>query len=265
MARATWKGTISFGLVSIPVALYSGEKRPALQFDLLDVRDNAKIRYQRVNEETGEEVPWDQIVRAYEYSDGNYVLVGESDFERAAVESTRRMDVDTFVSKDEIAPYYFEKPYVVTPEKGGEKAYVLLREALETAGKVGIAKVVIRGRQYLMALMPERSAILAIRLRFHQELTDTSDLPLPAGTLRDMGVSAQELDMATNLVGALGGPWQPERYHDDYRESLLRWIDLKARTGEVVPEEEQPQVEETPQPVDMVDLLQRSLEEARSR
>ena len=264
MARATWKGTIAFGLVSIPVSLYSGEKRPVLQFDLLDVRDNAKIRYQRVNEETGEEVPWDQIVRAFEYSDGNYVLVNETDFERASVESTHRMDVDTFVDRDAIEPYYFEKPYVVTPNKGGEKAYVLLREALQSANKVGIAKVVIRGRQYLMALMAEHSVIIANRLRFHQELTDTEGLDLPEGMPRSLGISAQELDMAIHLVQAMAGPWRPESYQDDYRAALLHRIDMKARTGEVVAEE-QPEVEEQPQEVDMVALLQRSLEEAKSR
>lgn len=265
MARATWKGFIAFGLVNIPVSLYSGEKRAILEFDLLDVRDSAKIRYQRVNEETGEEVPWDQIVRAYEYKEGNYVLVEEEDFERAAVDATKNIDVDLFVDRGAIQPYFYEKPYVVTPNKGGEKAYVLLREALRAQNKAGIAKVVIRGRQYLVALLAEGDAILACRLRFAQELTDLNELDLPRGSLREYGVSAQELDTAERLVDAMSGAWRPELYRDDYRDALLAWIEKKARTGEVVPEEETPEPEPESEPADIADLLQRSLEEARSR
>jgi DNA end-binding protein Ku len=265
MVRATWKGFISFGLVNIPVSLYSGEKRGRLEFDLLDVRDNARIRYQRINEDTGEEVPWDQIVRAYEYQEGNYVLVGEEDFERSAVKSTKTIAVETFIDRGAIQPIYFEKPYIVTPSKGGEKAYLLLREALQSANKAGIAKVVIRGRQYLVALMAEGSALIACRLRFAQELTDPETLDLPRGSLREYGVSAQDLDMAERLIEAMSGEWRPETYRDDYREALLAWIEKKARTGEVVPEAQAEPEQAQEEPVDISALLQRSLEEARSR
>ena len=266
MPRATWKGYISFGLVNIPVALYSGEKRADLQFDLLDSRDNAKIRYQRVNEETGEEVPWDQIVRAYEYQDGNYVLVGEDDFARAAVESTKLIAVDTFVVQHEIRPYFYEKPYIAVPDKGGEKAYVLLREALQQTNRVGIAKVVIRGRQYLVAVMVENNAIMVNRLRFQQELVDPGSLDLPSERLREYGVTAQELDAAERLIMAMAGEWQPGNYQDDYRNALLNWIEKKARVGEMVPEmEETPQSAGQGQPINIMELLERSLQEAHSR
>ena len=264
MPRATWKGFISFGLVNIPVALFSGERRTDLQFDLLDVRDQGKIRYRRVNEETGEEVPWDQIVRAYEYSNGNYVMLEEEDFARAAVEATRTLAVDAFVDSDSIAPYHYEKPYVVVPDRGGEKSYVLLREAMKSMGKAAIAKVVIRGRQYLMALMADGNAIMAERLRFQQELIQPDAYPLPTGSLREFGVTAQELDTAERLVEAMSQDWLPEKYHDEYRRALMDWIDKKVRTGEDVTE---PVEELEPQgqgePVNIMDLLQRSLEEVR--
>lgn len=265
MPRATWKGFITFGLVNIPVALYSGEKRADLQFDLVDVRDQGRIRYRRVNEDTGEEVPWDQIVRAYEYSDGNYVLLAEEDFERAAVNATRSIAVDSFVDQNTIEPYFYEKPYIAVPDKGGEKSYVLLREALKGTKKVGIAKVVIRGREYLLALMAEGDAIIANRMRFAQELVDSHQLDLPAGPLRDYGVSANELDAAEKLVQAMQQPWQPDKYRDDYRDALLEWIDKRVRTGEVAPqleEEAEPSGQTTVQE-NMVDLLQRSLAKLR--
>ncbi len=266
MPRATWKGFITFGLVNIPVSLFTGEKRADLQFNLIDARDQAHIRYQRVNEETGEEVPWNQIVRAYEYSDGSYVVMEEEDFNRASVEATREIAVDAFVERGSIEPYFFEKPYVVVPEKGGEKAYVLLREALETSDRVGIARVVIRGREYLIGLMAEGDALLANRMRFAQELVDPHDLGVPEGTLRQFGITAQELDAAEKLVEAMADEWQPEQYQDEYREVLLDWIDKKARTGEVVPEpEEQPKEKQQKEPEKMMDLLQRSLEEVRNK
>jgi DNA end-binding protein Ku len=262
MPRATWKGYISFGLVNIPVALYSGEKRANVEFDLLDVRDQGKIRYRRVNEVTGEEVPWDQIVRAYEYQDGNYVLMKDEDFNRIAVESTRSLAVDMFVERSTIEPYYFEKPYVVVPDKGGEKSYVLLREAMKEMDRVGIANTVIRGREYLLALMAEGNAIIADRMRFAQELVSPQQFDLPRKSLREYAVSASELDAAEKLVQAMTAHWQPEKYHDDYREALLDWIDKKVRTGEGTTEPEEP-AEPTNQVMneDVMELLQRSLVE----
>lgn len=266
MPRATWKGYISFALVNIPVLLYSGEKRADLQFDLVDVRDQNRIRYRRVNEETGEEVPWDQIVRAYEYADGNYVMLQEADFERANIEATKTLAVDGFIERNQIAPYFYEKPYIVVPQKGGEKAYVLLREAMQGMNRTGIAKMVLRGREYLMALLVEGPAIIADRLRFAQELTNFSQFDLPRNALRDYGVSAQELDMAEKLVHAMSTSWQPNRYHDEYREALLDWIDKKVRTGELLPEaEEAEEPHEESAPPDLVELLQRSLRESRER
>ena len=265
MARATWKGVLSFGLVSIPVSLFSGEKKAELQFEMVDVRDQARIRYRRVNEETGEEVPWDQIVRAYEYADGNYILLQEADFERADMEANKTITVDTFIDSGTIDPVFYEKPYIMVPSKGGEKAYVLLREALRGTGKMGIGKYVHRGKQYLVALMPHGDAIIANRLRFAQEVIDPAQFDLPAEPLRAYGVTAEELDMAERLVSALSGEWQPEKYHDEYREAMLNWIDKKVRVGELVPQPAEETEPEPAEPINITELLRQSLEQARGR
>lgn len=264
MSRATWEGQLEFGLISIPVALYSSERTSELTFHLVDGRDNARIRNVRINQETGNEVPWDQIVRAFEHAEGQYVLLKEEDFARAAVKATRAIHIDTFVDRDDIDPLYFEKPYVLVPRLGAEKTYVLLREALKGTGKIGIARVVIRSRQYLLALMPEGHAIMADRMRFPDELRSPDEFNLPTSWLREYGISAQELDAAEKLVKALASDWKPDRYHDEYREVLLDWIDKKARTGEVVPEPEglqEPAREEAPD--DLLNLLERSLEQVK--
>src|SRR5918992_1254168 len=158
MARPIWKGHISFGLVNVPVVLYGAERRADLSFRLIDSRNAARIRYERVNEETGEEVPWDKIVKGYEYEDGNYVLLSEGELENASAELTRTIEIEQFVDLDEIDVRYFDRPYILAPDKGGEKGYVLLRKAILEAGKAGIAQVVIRARQYLAAVMVEGNA-----------------------------------------------------------------------------------------------------------
>src|SRR5687768_6241532 len=165
MARPIWKGHISFGLVNVPVTLYSGEQRADLSFRLLDSRNAARIRYERVNEETGEEVPWDKIIKGYEYDNGNYVLLSDEEIENASPELTRTIEIEQFVDMQDIDVRYFDKPYVLVPDKKGEKGYVLLREAIREAGKAGIAKVVIRARQYLAALIAQGDALVLQLLR----------------------------------------------------------------------------------------------------
>lgn len=265
MPRATWKGVISFGLVSIPVSLYSGSERDDMEFNMVDSRDQARIRNRRVNEQTGEEVPWEQIARVYELEKGSQVILNKEDFERAAIEATHAINVDAFVERAAIQPVFFEKPYIVTPEPGGEKAYVLLREALQGTGKAGIGKIVIRGRQYLVALVAQDSAILALRMRFAQELVDAGQIDLPGKLPREYGVTAKELETAEQLIQAMSQDWQPARYQDDYREALLAWIKRKARVGEVAGAPEVPTTEEKGEPINIMDLLQRSLEEVQSR
>ena len=262
MARPIWKGHISFGLVSIPVTLFSGEKRTEIHFNMLDSRNNARVRYERVNDVTGEEVPWDVIVKAFEYDKGSYVILKEEDIEKVKVEATQTIEIEDFVDEDDIDYVYFDKPYYLVPGKKGEKGYVLLRETLKRTKKVGIAKVVIRTKQYLAAVIPEGDAMVLDLLRFSQEVRDTKEFDLPTGSLEEYKISARELDMAEQLVASMSSTWEPNKYTDDYRTALLEWIEAQVHAdGDVTP----PQPEEEHKPageiIDIMSLLKQSVEE----
>ena len=261
MPRPVWKGHISFGLVNVPITLYSAEQKTGLKFNLLDSRDQARVRYERVNEVTGEEVPWNQIVKGYEYEDGNYVLLEDEDFQQAAVEATQTVEIEGFVDEAEISSLYYEKPYYLVPQGKGEKGYVLLRETLRSMKKVGIARVVIRTRQYMAALLVHGDALVLNLLRFTQELRDPGNFDLPTGSLKDYNVSARELDMAEKLIRAMGMEWEPDQFHDEYREALLDWIQKKVRTGETTAPAEEEAPPETTEPVDIMELLRASVEQ----
>lgn len=263
MARPIWKGHISFGLVSIPITLYSAEKRFDLHFKLLDSRDKAKIRYSRINEVTGEEVPWDQIVKGYEYDDDKYVLIDDEEFKKVAVEATRTIEIEDFVDNDSIDHVYFDKPYFVVPDKKNRKGYVLLREVLRKSGKVGIARVVIHTREYLSALFVMGDVMVLELLRFEQEIRNPEEFELPEGSLSDYKVTKKEVDLAEKLVEAMTVKWQPEKYQDEYRSELMEWIQEKAGAGglEAPPESgEEPGEEEGGKVIDMMELLKKSVE-----
>ena len=196
--RPIWKGTINFGLVNIPVALYSAEADGSLDFDLLDRRDFSRVRYRRVNEKTGREVPWDEIVKGYEYKKGQYVALTDDDFLKANVEATQSIDILDFVDAADISPIYFDKPYYLVPLKSGQRAYALLREVMKRTAKVGIARVVIRSRQHLAALLADGPVLILNLLRFSHELRDPSALDVPEA--KSAAGSNQELKMAEQLV-----------------------------------------------------------------
>ncbi|HEX9146619.1 MAG TPA: Ku protein, partial [Candidatus Binatia bacterium] len=198
--RAIWTGSIDFGLVTIPVKLHLAEVSNDMDFDLLDKRDFSRVRYKRVNEKTGEEVPWEDIVKGYEYKKGEYVAVSDEDFVEANVEATQSIPITEFVDRQAISPLYFDKPYYLEPLKNGRRAYALLREVLRRSEKVGIAKVVIRSRQHLAALLVEGPVLVVNLLRFAHELRDLSALDVPADSARSAAVSPQELKMAERLV-----------------------------------------------------------------
>lgn len=264
MARPIWKGHISFGLVNIPVTLYSAEQRNELSFRLLDSANNARVRYERVNDETGEEVPWDRIVKGYEYEKDSYVIITEEDFKRAAVEATQSVDIEGFVDVNDVSPLYFDKPYILTPGKKGEKGYMLLRKTLEDTGKIGIARVVIRSRQHLAAVMPLEGALVLNLLRFADELRAIEDFDVPRGEMKEYQITKKELDMAATLVEAMSDEWQPTKYHDDYREKLEAWIEQRIEAGqfEHAPEGEWAPEAEAPAPINIMDLLKESVESA---
>jgi DNA end-binding protein Ku len=229
-ARPIWSGTLSFGLLNIPVALMSGERSSSdVHFRMLDSRNNAPVKYERVNAETGEEVPWKDIVKAFEYEKGNYVVVDDADIRGASPSGKETVEVEAFVDEREIDPRYFEKPYVLVPGKKAEKGYVLLRETLRSLGKVGIAKVVIRTREYLCAVRPHGSALVLLLMRFPQELADVEDFALPEGKAADYRISKRELEMAEELIGAMAAEWKPEEYKDEFQARLRKVIDRRLK------------------------------------
>lgn len=263
MPRPVWRGHIAFGLVSIPVVLYPAEHRNELQFRLLDQRDHARVRYERVNAETGEEVPWDEIVRAFEYDQGNYVVLRDEDFQRAAPQSSHAVDITCFVPMAQICPKWFDKPYYLVPDRKGrgEKGYALLRDALRASRRVGIANVVIRTRAHLAALIPEGDALVLNLLRYHEELHRTEDLGLPADAFEAPAVNARERQMAEQLIASMSGHFKPEQWHDDYRAQLLAYIEQRQEKGQVETSPDADPPPRTGNVVDMTALLKRSLEQ----
>ncbi len=263
MARPIWTGTLSFGLLNVPVSLMSGERNVDLHFRMLDSRDRKPIRFERVNADTGEEVPWKDIVKAYEYDKGSYVVLEEDDIRSAAPESHEAVEVETFVDAGTIDPRYYEKPYLLVPAKKAEKGYVLLRETLRSTGKVGIARVVVRTREYLCAVMPHGDALVLMILRYPQELVDPEDYKLPSGSLSEYRINSKETAMAEQLIESMSGEWKPDEYHDEFRERLHTLLKkrIKAKGGTTKVEEEPvPREDDATNVVDFMSLLQKSLD-----
>jgi DNA end-binding protein Ku len=267
MPRSIWKGSISFGLVNIPVGLYSAESRDEISFHLLDKRNMARVRYKRVNEQTNREVPWEETVRGYEFEEGQYVVMTDEDLKRANPESTQTVDIVDFVDLDDISSTFFDKPYYLAPDKKGRKSYALLRETLKRTRKVGIAKVVIRTKQYLSAVIAQDEVIVLEILRFAHELRDPAELDLPSGK---EGVSEKELDMAERLVEGMVESWRPEKYKDDYQKDLMKLIEERVKAGQlesppVSPDEKKELRPARGQVVDLMALLQQSVDERGGR
>jgi DNA end-binding protein Ku len=263
MARPVWSGTLSFGLLNIPVSLMSGERRTDISFRMLDARNNAPIRYERVNAETGEEVPWKDIVKAFEYDKGSYVVLEPEDIKSAAPESHDAIEVEGFVDANAIGPQYFEKPYVLVPAKKAEKGYVLLREALQQTGKIGVARVVIRTRESLCAVMPQGNALLLLMMRYPQELVDIGEYNIPEGARGDYRITAKELEFSEQLIETMSTDWKPDDYQDEFREKLQHVIKERMKAhGVVKREEEEHEAAEgtATNVVDFMSLLQQSIE-----
>ncbi len=263
MARPVWSGTLSFGLLNIPVSLMSGERRTDISFRMLDARDNAPIKYERTNAETGEEVPWKEIVKAFEYDKGSYVVLEPEDIKSAAPESHDAIEVEGFVDVSAIGPQYFEKPYVLVPAKKAEKGYVLLREALQKTGKIGIARVVIRTRESLCAVMPQGNALLLLMMRYPQELVDIEEYNIPEGASSDYRISAKELAFSEQLIDTMSTRWKPVDYQDEFRERLHNVIRQRMESNGVVKhaEDEHEATEgAATNVVDFMSLLQQSID-----
>ncbi len=261
MARAIWKGSISFGLVNIPIALYPATRREELKFRLLRKGDLSPVNYKRVAEKDGKEVSWDQIIKGYEYEKGKYVVLKDEDFERVDLEATQTVDIQDFVDQKEIDPMFFYKPYYLEPQKGGDKAYALLRDALKDTNKVGIAKVVIKTRQYLAGVKPEDGVLALELMHFADELEDPEKLHVPKKT--ELG--KREMSMAKSLIDSMSSKWNPEKYKDDYREALMEVIEEKVEAGGKEIEEKPKKAPKPTKVIDLVSVLQKSLEETGAK
>ncbi len=259
--RAIWKGSISFSLINIPIELYPATRREELRFHLLRASDLSPVNYKRVAEADGKEVPWDQIVKGYEYEKGRFVVLKDDDFRRVDVEATQTVDIIDFVRLDEIDPMFFDKPYYLVPQKSGAKAYALLRETLEKTGRVGIAKVVIKTRQHLASIKPLKNALVLELMHFADELVDTSTLSIP----NRVEVSPKELDLAMDLTERMTDRWNPEKYVDDYRSALLHLIEEKVKHGGEAPPQEGPRKKKPTNVVDLASILKESLAQTESR
>ena len=261
MARPTWRGSITFGLVDIPVLLYPAEERDELAFHQLDRRDLKPVGYRRVNKETGDEVPWSEIVKGFEYAKEEYVILGDADFQKANPEQSKTIEIQDFVDADAVDPLYFKTPYYVEPQRKDSKGYALLREALERTHRIGIAQFVLRTRQYLAAVVPRGRALALLLLRYAQDVRSADKLELPA-LKGKRALSERELTMAQKLVEGMSSDWDPEKYRDTYADDLHRVIERKIRAGKTHVVEEAPDEEESAPKAEVYDLtklLERSL------
>lgn len=222
--RAIWSGTIAFGLVNIPVKLYSAVAESRLDLDMLDKRDHSHIRFHRVNEKTGKEVTWENIVKGFLYND-DYVILEDEDFEQASPKKSKMIEIESFVNQSEIDDIYFDTPYYLEPEKSGAKAYELLLQTLEKTGKAGLARFVLRSAEHLCVLRPREDHLLLHQLRFDEDVRKPDELKLPAGASK---IGKKELDMATTLVKQYSAPFDITQYKNEYRAELMKIIKAKA-------------------------------------
>jgi DNA end-binding protein Ku len=263
MPHAIWKGNISFGLVNIPVELYTAEKgAEKLNFTLLDRKDLSPVGYRRFNKKTGKEVKLNDIVRGYEYEEGRFVVLGDEDFRRANIEATQTVEIVDFVDADRIHPIFFEKPYYLVPAGKNQKSYALLRETLKRTKRAGIAKVVIHTREYIAALIPYGKVLELDLLRYSDELTEPEKIDVPVEDFKKLGLTDKEIRMAEKLVEGMYSDWDPAKYHDTYHDELRAYIKKKVEAGETAAIEEVPPAKAVrkAEVIDLMALLKKSVE-----
>jgi DNA end-binding protein Ku len=259
MARSIWKGSIAFGLVNIPVELYSAVRDHRPRFRLLHAKDEAPVRYERVCQSEGKPVAWEDLVKGYEYEKGQFVVLTKDDFKTAALQKTKTVDILDFVDADEIDERYFETPYYLQPGKGADRSYALLREAIRESGRIGIGKIILREAQHLAAIEVIGDAIVLTMMRFADELADLEDFKFPSSE----GIRKPELTMARQLVESLSAEWDPSKYTDEYRDNLIRVI-----KGKLAGRKPRLREREDARGADVIDLMSRlkaSLEERGGR
>lgn len=257
--RSIWKGNISFALVSIPISLFSATKRNELSFNYLHKTDMAKVSYKRFCEAEDIEVPWEEITRGYEYEKGQYIEITDEDLERADVELSKTIQVLEFVKEDEIDPVYLDKPYYLEPQKGGERAYALMREALAQSKRVGIAKVVLRSKEHLSALKVSGDCLSLQMMRFAHEVVDVRELNLP----KNVSIAPKEMDLAQTLINSMADSFDPHKYKDEYYEKVMEVIRMKV--AGVAPQAPVVAAAKTGNVVDLMEILKQSVKETQAR
>jgi DNA end-binding protein Ku len=256
---AIWKGSVSFGLVNIPVELRTAVRSDHISFRLLNKEDLSPVKYERVSQDEGEPIAWKEIVKGYEYEKGKYVVMTDADFKAAAIEGSKTIDIMDFVKEEEIDPRYFDTPYYLVPAKGSEKSYALLREAVRKTGAVGIGKIIIRQKQHLAGIKVVGDALILEIMRFANELVDASEYNFP----KRADVRPQELKMAEQLIENLAEPFDPDKYTDDYRSNLMKIIKakMKGKTAKLPEREEAPDTGV----LDLMSKLRASLEQGSGK
>jgi DNA end-binding protein Ku len=261
MPRAIWSGAISFGLVNIPVKLYSAVSRKTVRFHQIDAESGQRIRQQRVNPDTGEEVPYEQIVKGYEISPDQYVTISNEELEALEPQKTRTIDIEQFVDLEQIDPIHYDHPYYLAPDKGAGKAYKLLLDAMEQADKVGIARVVIRSKENLVALRSYNGAITMETMLFPDEVVEPSTIEDLGAVDGDVKTTKRELDMAKQLIESLSGDFDPSGFRDEYRDRVLDLIERKAAGETITVEAPEPERKEVP---DLMAALEASIAASKS-
>ncbi len=254
-----WKGALTFGLVNVPVELKTAVRSDHISFRMLHETDMAPIKYERVCSAEGEPVPWNEVVKGYEYEKGKYVVLTPEDFKAAALESSRTLDIMDFVKQEEIDPRYFDTPYYLLPGKGGERAYALLREAIRATGAVGVGKIIIRQKQHVAAVKVVGDALVLELMRFQHELVDTGEYSFPSAE----NVRPQELQMAEQLIANLTEAWEPDKYRDEYEENLMHIIRAKAKGQKITLEAPEAPAADA-KVLDLMERLKESLEQGRA-
>ena len=261
--RVLWKGAISFGLVHIPVALYSATSDHSIDFDWLDKRTMDPVGYKRVNKKTGKEIAREQIVKGIAYEDGQYVVLTDAEIAAAYPKTTQTVEIETFVPADSIPFVYLERPYYVAPINRGAKVYALLRETLQRTGRVGIARVVIQTKQHLAVLVPTGPGLVLNLLRWGADIRPWKDLPLPAEDAKAAGISERELKMAGELVADMSSDWDPDEFKDSFKDEIMKLVDRKIAAGETEavtqPDAAEDEGRGGAKIIDLTELLQRSL------
>lgn len=260
MPRSNWKGFITFGLVNIPIILYNTEnKTESVSFHQIDRRNNARIRYARVNSETGEEVPWEEVGKAYDYSKDNLLIVEEGDLKKVVGDNARNIAIENFVDKDSINFIDINKTYYLLPDKKGEKGYVILREALKDTKKIGIAKVIISTKEYIGAIANYKGALVLYLLRYQHEIKPLSEFDFPSENLKEHKVTVKEIDIAKQLIKSMSAKWKPEKYKDEYQEAVHQWAKEKIKQKPVSKMASRSKGASLPKTADFIDLLKKSL------